>query len=105
MRCVKIRDRDEILCLPKDEIEKIEMNPEIQKVPGNHGSACGISWYQGEIVVYYGETEGETNHCCGILWNRPDKGLVGVLADEVLDETEAIFPEEELQKLSEHYNF
>lgn len=102
MQCIKIKDGEEILYLPREQIEQIEINPYVQQVPGSPAGICGISWYNGNLVVYYGNADKKKKRC-GILWKPPQKKLTGLLADEILEESQPDHWEEEEQRLSVHY--
>lgn len=105
MRCIKIKDGEDAFYLPKEQIEMIEMNPCIQEVPGSPAGVGGISWHNGNLIIYYGTVKEGQERQCGILWKPPEKKPAGLLADEILEESELENWEEEQQKVSVHYGF
>lgn len=65
------------------------MDPAISKVPEADNTICGISFYENRLVIYF-QPGRETSGRIGILINSGRDMIYGILAEEILNETDEL---------------
>lgn len=65
------------------------MDPEISRVPEADNTICGISFYENRLVIYY-QPARKTAGRIGVLINSSRDTIYGILAEEILGETEEL---------------
>lgn len=99
MRYIEIISGPQTLYIDEEELEAIIENPSVHRVPGQPQEIAGISYYMGELVVYYNPFEmhgtAQQVYRCGIIL-RGGTGYRGILSDTVGEGTNN---EQELEQI------
>ncbi len=90
LQTIILEREDQVLYADKNMIIAVVMRPEIWKVPGESSRGLGISFYEGDLVIYYDQFEEEKGSeqsqermefACGIIFRTEEGNLAGLAGD------------------------
>ncbi|MBU3874254.1 hypothetical protein HGO97_000275 [Faecalicatena sp. AGMB00832] len=90
LQTIILEREDQVLYAEKTMVTAVVMRPEIWKVPGESSRGLGISFYEGDLVIYYDQFEEEKGieqsqermeFACGIIFRTEEGNLAGLAGD------------------------